>query len=161
MLCAELLQGTGKRRDVHQVSVITSHLGLYCCELSHVVYCLCCICAGTSTVLQTCTSPAEVTLKLRTHYSCTPSCCRCVQCEHAQSAGAAAVPLHLAGSLLLQWSSDKMKPEGPYPAQTCAERKEALYKDIITLFDQGKVSGSAPVEGGLRRYSGTVYNATP
>lgn len=33
-----------------------------------------------------------------------------------------------------------MTPEGPYPAQTCAERKEALYQDIISLFDQGKVS---------------------
>lgn len=35
-----------------------------------------------------------------------------------------------------------MTPEGPYPAQTCAERKEALYQDIISLFDKGKVSAT-------------------
>ena len=32
-----------------------------------------------------------------------------------------------------------MGAEGQYPAQTCAERKEALYKDIIDLFSKGKV----------------------
>lgn len=38
-----------------------------------------------------------------------------------------------------------MTPEGPYPAHTCAERKEALYQDIISLFDKGKVSGTLSV----------------
>ena len=31
------------------------------------------------------------------------------------------------------------KQEGTYPRQTSAERKEALYDDIVTLFDKGKV----------------------
>lgn len=31
------------------------------------------------------------------------------------------------------------KAEGPYPRQSSAERKEALYHDIIEYFDKGKV----------------------
>ena len=31
------------------------------------------------------------------------------------------------------------KSEGPYPRQSSAERKEALYHDIIKYFDKGKV----------------------
>lgn len=31
------------------------------------------------------------------------------------------------------------KQEGNYPRQTSAERKEALYRDIIEYFDKGKV----------------------
>ena len=33
-----------------------------------------------------------------------------------------------------------MSPEGPYPEQTCAERKNALFNSIIDLFDKGKVT---------------------
>jgi hypothetical protein len=40
---------------------------------------------------------------------------------------------------LLQWTNDKMSPEGPYPEQTCAERKNALFNSIIDLFDKGKL----------------------
>jgi hypothetical protein len=32
------------------------------------------------------------------------------------------------------------KSEGQYPRQSSAERKEALYQDIIDYFDKGKVS---------------------
>ena len=32
------------------------------------------------------------------------------------------------------------KAEGQYPRQSSAERKEALYQDIIDYFDKGKVS---------------------
>ena len=32
------------------------------------------------------------------------------------------------------------KAEGPYPRQTSAARKEALYEHIIEYFDKGKVS---------------------
>ena len=32
------------------------------------------------------------------------------------------------------------KAEGPYPRQSSADRKEALYHDIIEYFDKGKVS---------------------
>lgn len=32
-----------------------------------------------------------------------------------------------------------LKPEAPYPRQSAAERKMALYNDIISYFDQGKV----------------------
>ena len=31
------------------------------------------------------------------------------------------------------------KSEGQYPRQSSAERKEALYQDIIDYFDKGKV----------------------
>ena len=31
------------------------------------------------------------------------------------------------------------KQEGPYPRQSSADRKEALYHDIIDYFDKGKV----------------------
>ena len=31
------------------------------------------------------------------------------------------------------------KQEGPYPRQSSAERKEALFHDIIDYFDKGKV----------------------
>ena len=34
------------------------------------------------------------------------------------------------------------KSEGQYPRQSSAERKEALYQDIIDYFDKGKVSVS-------------------
>ena len=40
---------------------------------------------------------------------------------------------------LLQWSSTMQKHEGTFPRQTSAERKEALYDEIVTLFDKGKV----------------------
>ena len=51
-----------------------------------------------------------------------------------------------------------MTPEGPYPAQTCAERKEALYRDIISLFDKGKVSATVFLrEVGLQQTLSTVY----
>ena len=43
---------------------------------------------------------------------------------------------------LLQWSSTPQKAEGTYPQQTSAERKEALYDDIISFFDKGKVGVS-------------------
>ena len=33
-----------------------------------------------------------------------------------------------------------LKPEGPYPRQSAAERKMRLYDDIISYFDKGKVS---------------------
>ena len=32
-----------------------------------------------------------------------------------------------------------MSPEGPYPEQTSAQRKNALFNGIIDLFDKGKV----------------------
>jgi hypothetical protein len=40
---------------------------------------------------------------------------------------------------LLQWSITMQKQEGAFPRQTSAERKEALYDEIVTLFDKGKV----------------------
>jgi hypothetical protein len=40
---------------------------------------------------------------------------------------------------LLQWSNTMLKPEGPYPRQSAAERKMALYNDIISFFDKGKL----------------------
>ena len=40
---------------------------------------------------------------------------------------------------LLQWSVTMQKQEGAFPRQTSAERKEALYDEIVTLFDKGKV----------------------
>lgn len=40
---------------------------------------------------------------------------------------------------LLQWSAMPQKQEGTYPRQSSAARKEALYDDIISLFDKGKV----------------------
>ncbi|XP_065920842.1 dedicator of cytokinesis protein 1-like isoform X2 [Dysidea avara] len=40
---------------------------------------------------------------------------------------------------LLQWTSEEMKKEGPYRKQTSAERKEALYNDIIDYFSRGKL----------------------
>ena len=47
--------------------------------------------------------------------------------------------------LPLQWSPTMLKPEGPYPRQSAAERKMALYDDIISYFDKGKVSISCIV----------------
>lgn len=38
-----------------------------------------------------------------------------------------------------QWSQSMQKAEGPYPRQSSAERKEALYHDVIGYFDKGKV----------------------
>ena len=32
-----------------------------------------------------------------------------------------------------------LKAEGPYPRQSMADRKMALYNDIISYFDKGKV----------------------
>lgn len=46
---------------------------------------------------------------------------------------------------LLQWSSTMQKQEGAFPRQSSAERKEALYDEIITLFDKGKVGVSTTV----------------
>ena len=40
---------------------------------------------------------------------------------------------------LLQWTASSQKQEGNYPKQTSAERKKALYDDIIHFFDKGKV----------------------
>ncbi|XP_019859385.1 PREDICTED: dedicator of cytokinesis protein 1 isoform X1 [Amphimedon queenslandica] len=40
---------------------------------------------------------------------------------------------------LLQWSSSMLKAEGPYERQSMAERKMALYNDIISYFDKGKL----------------------
>lgn len=40
---------------------------------------------------------------------------------------------------LLQWTSNMQKQEGQYPRQSSAERKEALYNDIIEYFDKGKL----------------------
>jgi hypothetical protein len=40
---------------------------------------------------------------------------------------------------LLQWSITMQKQEGAFPRQTSAERKEALYDEIVTLFDKGKM----------------------
>ena len=39
-----------------------------------------------------------------------------------------------------QWTSLMQKQEGPYPRQSSADRKEALYHDIIDYFDKGKVT---------------------
>ena len=51
---------------------------------------------------------------------------------------------------LLQWSSTMQKHEGAFPRQTSAERKEALYDEIVTLFDKGKVGlGSIPAGGSV------------
>ena len=44
------------------------------------------------------------------------------------------------------------KQEGAFPRQSSAERKEALYDEIITLFDKGKVCVASlfhTVMGGL------------
>ena len=41
--------------------------------------------------------------------------------------------------LCAQWNALPQKQEGQYPSQTSAERKEALYLDIINYFDKGKV----------------------
>ena len=44
------------------------------------------------------------------------------------------------------------KQEGAFPRQSSAERKEALYDEIITLFDKGKVRVASlfhTVMGGL------------
>ena len=40
----------------------------------------------------------------------------------------------------MQWTNEEMKKEGPYKKQTSAERKEALYHDIIDYFSRGKVN---------------------
>lgn len=40
---------------------------------------------------------------------------------------------------LLQWTSNMQKQEGQYPRQSSAERKEALYNDVIEYFDKGKL----------------------
>ena len=40
---------------------------------------------------------------------------------------------------LLQWSNSMLKPEGPYFRQSASDRKMALYMDIISYFDKGKV----------------------
>lgn len=45
-----------------------------------------------------------------------------------------------------QWSQSMQKSEGQYPRQSSAERKEALYQDIIDYFDKGKVSIYISVE---------------
>ena len=39
----------------------------------------------------------------------------------------------------IQWTPNMQKQEGKYPRQSSAERKEALYNDIIDYFDKGKV----------------------
>ena len=41
--------------------------------------------------------------------------------------------------VLLQWTAHMQKQEGTYPRQSSAERKEALYNDIVEYFDKGKV----------------------
>ena len=41
--------------------------------------------------------------------------------------------------LHVQWTTEEMRKEGPYKKQTSAERKEALYHDIIDYFSRGKV----------------------
>ena len=41
--------------------------------------------------------------------------------------------------LFKQWSLSMQKAESSYPRQSSAERKEALYHDIIEYFDKGKV----------------------
>ena len=47
------------------------------------------------------------------------------------------------------------KQEGPYPRQSSADRKEALYHDIIDYFDKGKVAAVYNVrEDGGRRMEG-------
>lgn len=45
------------------------------------------------------------------------------------------------------------KSEGQYPRQSSAERKEALYQDIIDYFDKGKVSMHAYLRGAARTIS--------
>lgn len=45
-----------------------------------------------------------------------------------------------------QWSQSMQKAEGQYPRQSSAERKEALYQDIIDYFDKGKVNICISVE---------------
>ena len=41
---------------------------------------------------------------------------------------------------LLQWSNTMLKKEGPYFRQSASDRKMALYMDIISYFDKGKVN---------------------
>lgn len=48
-------------------------------------------------------------------------------------------PLSFQMSFQMQWTSNMQKQEGQYPRQSSAERKEALYNDIIDFFDKGKV----------------------
>ena len=92
--------------------------------------------SDTSTIWLNFTKQVVIGLKLASRYFFMHNFYRL-----EDSTGCISCTLYMLHTLFhLQWSLSMQKAEGPYPRQSSAERKEALYHDIIEYFDKGKVS---------------------